>query len=141
MNNFNLDRLRALLGSEINTRRRRQEREHQLQVQCVKWFSQAHPELKGRLFAVPNGGRRDRATGARLKEEGVIAGVADLILLKTNSLHGALLIEMKTAERNSRQSAAQKEWQHAVTSEDEYKYIVVRSLETFIAAVEDYLKW
>ena len=48
---------------------------------------------------------------------------------------------MKTAERNSRQSAAQKEWQHAVTSEDEYKYIVVRSIETFIAAVEDYLKW
>ena len=141
MNNFNLDRLRALLGDDINTRRRRQEREHQLQVQCVKWFCQAHPELNGRLFAVPNGGRRDRATGARLKEEGVIAGVADLILLKTNSLHGALLIEMKTAERNSRQSAAQKEWQHAVTSEDEYKYIVVRSIETFIAAVEDYLKW
>ena len=138
-NNFNIDRLRALIGGDINTRRRRREKEHQLQVQCVKWFGHAHPELQGRLFAVPNGGRRDRATGAMLKAEGVVAGVADLILLKPNNTHGALLIEMKTAENNSRQSEAQRKWQKCVTSYDEYKYVVTRSFEAFVDAVETYL--
>lgn len=33
------------------------------------------------LFAVPNGGKRDTKTGARMKYEGAVRGVADLILL------------------------------------------------------------
>ena len=55
--------------------------EHSIQVACVTWFRYEYPTLSKRLFAVPNGGRRDAVTGARLKAEGVIAGVADLILL------------------------------------------------------------
>ena len=55
--------------------------EHRIQTACVRWFRLKYPHLFARLFAVPNGGRRDGITGARLKEEGVLAGVADLILL------------------------------------------------------------
>lgn len=33
--------------------------EHRIQCSCVKWFNLKYPKLKGRLFAVPNGGRRD----------------------------------------------------------------------------------
>lgn len=62
---------------------------------CVKYFNLRYPKLKGRLFAVPNGGRRDAVTASKLKAEGVIAGVSDLILLKSNRDYGALLIEMK----------------------------------------------
>lgn len=39
------------------------------------------PESGFASFAVPNGGRRDAKTGARMKYEGVVRGVADLILL------------------------------------------------------------
>ena len=60
-----------------------------------KWFNLKYPKLKGRLFAVPNGGGRDTVTGGKLKAEGVTAGVSDLILLKSNRDYGALLIEMK----------------------------------------------
>ncbi len=112
--------------------------EHRLQCACVQWFAVQYPELRGRLFAVPNGGRRDAVTGAKLRAEGVLAGVADLILLKRNSQYGALLIEMKTPK--GRQSESQKEWEQSVCSRDEYRYVICRSLEEFISAVEEYIK-
>ena len=97
-----------------------------------------YPKLKGRLFAVPNGGRRDAVTAAKLKAEGVIAGIADLILLKSNRDYGALLIEMKTPV--GRQSDSQKEWQKIICENGEYKYVVCRSLDDFIREVDSYLK-
>lgn len=112
--------------------------EHRIQVSCVRWFRMAHPQLAPRLFAVPNGGRRDGITGARLKEEGVLAGVADLILLVPNAKYHALLIEMKTPK--GRQSDSQRAWQRAVAGNGDYLYVVCRSLEEFIREVEKYLR-
>lgn len=111
--------------------------EHRLQEACVRWFNLQYPQLEGRLFAVPNGGRRDAVTGARLKAEGVVAGVADLILLKSNRHYGALLIEMKTP--TGKQSKIQKWWQSVICKQNEYKYVVCRSLDDFIREVRDYL--
>lgn len=120
------------------TRKAHRDEEHRLQCACVQWFALRYPRLRGRLFAVPNGGRRDATTAAKLKAEGVVAGVADLILLKSNARYGALLIEMKTP--TGRQSESQKEWQQLISAEGEYLYVVVRSLDEFIAVVTDYLK-
>ena len=56
--------------------------EHREQVKLFAWAEWERidrPEL-GLLFAVPNGGRRDAVTGARLKAEGVKAGVPDVWL-------------------------------------------------------------
>lgn len=111
--------------------------EHRIQVACVRYFRLKYPHLSARLFAVPNGGRRDGITGARLKEEGVLAGVADLILLVPNADYHALLIEMKTPK--GRQSESQKAWQRAVAGNDDYLYVVCRSLEEFIREVEEYI--
>lgn len=111
--------------------------EHRIQVACVRWFHAQYPKLSRRLFAVPNGGRRDSVTGAKLKAEGVLAGVADLILLKSNSSYGALLIEMKT--KQGRQSTTQITWEKDLTREDEYRYVVCRSLTEFAQEVRDYL--
>jgi hypothetical protein len=124
--------------------------EHNIQAACVRWFGYAHPELRGLLFAVPNGGARSKATAGRLKAEGVVAGVSDLILLvprcrakitENNAasieIKHALCIEMKTAK--GRQSAEQKEWQKKVEGHG-YKYAVCRSLDEFIDTVEAYLR-
>jgi hypothetical protein len=92
--------------------------------------------MKHNLFAVPNGGKRDAATAAKLKEEGALAGVSDLILLYPNRFYGALLVELKTKE--GRQSELQKEWQSKITA-DGYKYVVVRSLEDFQQEIKNYL--
>lgn len=111
--------------------------EHQLQCSCVQWFRLAYPHYAHCLFAVPNGAKRDKIIGKRLREEGVLAGVADLILLKSNSAHGALLIEMKTPK--GRLSDVQKLWSKKIMANG-YKYIVCRSFDEFRQSVEDYLK-
>lgn len=124
------------------------EEEHNIQCACVRWFNLQWPQYRGLLFAVPNGGARSKATAGKLKAEGVVPGVADLILLvpkwvKSNddegwhNLSNALCIEMKT--KTGRQSAEQGLWQLKVEQQG-YKYAVVRSLDDFIATIEDYLR-
>jgi hypothetical protein len=55
------------------------------------------------IFAIPNGGGRSKAQGAKLKAEGVVPGVPDLFVPEW-----ALFVEMKTA-KNGRLSKPQKE--------------------------------
>lgn len=111
--------------------------EHRLQQACVRWFRLQYPALRDVLVAVPNGGRRDAVTGARLKAEGVVAGASDLVLLKPNRFYGSLCIEMKTPR--GRQSPAQRDWQEAVEAAGD-KYVVCRSLEDFMEDINGYLK-
>ena len=54
--------------------------ESQTQQACVRYFRLQYPRYAGCFFSVPNGGRRDTVTGAILKAEGALAGVADLFL-------------------------------------------------------------
>lgn len=125
------------------------EEEHNIQAACVRWFNLQWPEYRGLLFAVPNGGARSKATAGKLKAEGVVAGVADLILLVPGFVISelkdgylakechALCIEMKTAK--GRQSPEQKEWQARVEGEG-YRYRVCHSLDEFMDVVNGYLR-
>ena len=110
--------------------------EHRIQCACVSWFNAQFPAYRGCLFAVPNGGRRDKVTAAKLKAEGVVAGVADMILLLPNKHHHALLIEMKT--KVGQQSPTQKQWAAKVTPHG-YQYTICRSLDEFMNTIKDYL--
>lgn len=130
------DEMMAAMRS--NTRKRLADEEHRIQCACVRWFNLQYPKLHGRLFAVPNGGRRDATTATKLKAEGVVPGVADLVLLMSNRDYGALLIEMKTPK--GRQSDSQKKWEKTVCADAEYKYVVCRSLDDFIREIGCYLK-
>ena len=128
-----------LAQKRATTRKKPSDEEHRIQCSCVRWFNLKHRKLKGKLFAVPNGCKRDALTGAKLKAEGVVAGVADLILLVPNRFYGALLVEMKTL--TGRQSKSQKDWEQIITSEGDYKYVVCHSPDDFIREVDDYLKY
>lgn len=127
------------LREEPQPRKKPKAEEHVLQTQCVRWFAMQYRKCyeEGALFAVPNGGRRDKTTGSMLKAEGVVAGVADLILLKPTAYSHALLIEMKTG--TGRQSPSQKAWEKGVL-EDGYRYVVVRSLDEFASLIRKYMK-
>lgn len=130
--------LKELIQKANQSRRKRpSDEEHKLQVQCVRNFRYTFPEHQHCLFAVPNGGKRDAKTAARLKDEGVVPGVSDLILLVPSDEYHALLIEMKTP--NGRQSESQKQWENIVTKLG-YKYVICRSLIEFSLAVLDYLQ-
>lgn len=125
-----------LARQNTKSRKRPSEEEHRIQCACVQWFRYQYPYLRHNLFSVPNGGKRDKVTAAKLKAEGALAGVADLILLLPNRSYGALLIEMKTCK--GRQADTQREWQQLI-ERDGYKYVVCRSLEDFIREIKYYL--
>lgn len=132
--------LELLARQEAGKGKRRPPRheESQTQRQCVAWFRMQYPEHAKLLFAVPNGGARSRVEAAIMKAEGVTAGVSDLILLEPRGGYGALCIEMKTKENGSGQTEKQKEWQ-AATEAAGNKYVVCRSLDTFMAEVTKYM--
>ena len=110
--------------------------ESRLQMACVKWFRMQYPQHRKLLFSVPNGGFRNIATAKRMKLEGVVAGVSDLVLLiPSHDFHG-LCIEMKTPK--GRQTDHQKAWQTHV-EEKGYIYALARSVEEFQNIVSDYL--
>ena len=117
-------------------RKRPDDEEHRLQCACVNWFRLQYPTHASALFAVPNGGRRDRVSGAKLKAEGVLAGVSDLILLLPRDWCHGLLIEMKTAK--GKQSPAQRDWQHDMERRG-YRYVICRSFDEFQDIINDYL--
>lgn len=110
--------------------------ESRIQQACIRWFRLQYPEHRLRLFAVPNGGKRDAVTGAILKAEGAVAGVADIIFLMPKGKYHGLCIEMKTEK--GRQQDAQKAFEKAVT-ETGYLYTVCRSLQNFIELIKWYL--
>lgn len=122
-------------GRREAVRKKPADEEHRIQVACVRWFRLQYSQFRNILFAIPNGGRRDAITGARLKDEGATAGVSDLILLKSNHFYGALCIEMK--KPGGSQSPAQKEWQKEVEAMGN-KYVVCHSLEEFMKVVKEY---
>ena len=71
--------------------------EHQEQARLIKWAayrSATLPELR-MLVSIPNGGKRDPATGAKLKSEGLKAGFPDLALFVPRRGYNGLFIEMK----------------------------------------------
>ena len=81
--------------------------EHAEQSLFVQWFRRSFPGV--RIFAIPNGGGRSRSQGAKLKMEGVSAGVPDLFIP-----HGTIWVEMKRAKGGS-VSAEQKDWHRYLT--------------------------
>lgn len=110
--------------------------ESNIQINCVAWFNLLYPQYRGLLFSVPNGGARNKRTACILKAEGVVAGVADLILFVPNKTYHALCIEMKTSKGVQRET--QKEWQNKVENKG-YKYIICRSFDQFVTEIEKYL--
>ena len=71
--------------------------EHDLQVACVEWFRYQYQGLL--LMSIPNGGWRKKATAAKLKQEGAVAGVPDLLLAHPSNGYHGLWIEMKNGKK------------------------------------------
>jgi hypothetical protein len=111
--------------------------ERQIQIQCVSWFKARYPEASRVFMAIPNGSARNPWTAKNLRDEGVLSGAPDLILLVPRHGYACLCIEMKKA--GGRQSDNQKTFQEACKA-FKNKYVVCYSLEEFQAVVEDYLE-
>ena len=111
--------------------------ESNIQIACVRWFRLAFPMFSKLLIAVPNGGARNKVTGAILKAEGVVAGVSDLLFLLPNKNYHGLCIEMKT--KTGRQSDSQKQWEKLIKDVG-YDYAIVRTFDDFQKLIKDYIE-
>ena len=89
------------------------------------------------MFAIPNGGWRSLRTAARLKAEGVLAGVPDIFLAAPRGPFHGLFVEMKRASGGT-VSKPQKLVMARLQAAG-YACRVCRGFADARAAVEEYL--
>ena len=121
--------------------------EHEEQVRFAAWFGAVAvhrwhglqlPDGRPALIAIPNGGERHPAVAAKLRAEGVSAGVPDLLIpLPRGHSHG-LWIEMKK-QRGGRVSPKQAAW-HEYHEQVGYCVVVAPGCDAAIEAVEEYME-
>jgi len=93
------------------------------------------------LFSIPNGiplANQNIRTKIynKLKEEGLQPGVPDLFLAVGNSIYNGLFIEVKS--KTDRLRKVQADMIRELESEN-YKCVVVRSLDEFMEVIKEYL--
>lgn len=115
--------------------------EAQEQSDLIKWAEKCvqnniHPELE-MLYAVPNGGRRDKIEAAHLKLQGVKAGVPDLCLAVPKGKYHGLYIELKVGRNKT--SEYQDRWLHNLSKKG-YAVKVCYGCVSAKQAIEKYLE-
>lgn len=111
--------------------------EHDEQVALINWaryHEQLFPGLD-LLHAIPNGGKRNKIVAAKLKAEGVRAGIPDLMLPVARQGYHGLYIEMK-AGRN-KPTAKQLEKKVALEGQG-YRVAVCWGWEAAAREIESY---
>ena len=96
--------------------------EAQEQAALFKWARMQavrHPALE-LMYAVPNGGKRDRIEAARLKAQGVLAGVTDVVLPCARGGYFGLYLEMKREDGGV--ISAKQRWFEGRVIEEGYAY-------------------
>lgn len=110
--------------------------EQQTLFRWAEFRAQAFPELE-LLYHIPNEGKRNAATGRRLKAEGLKKGVPDLCLPVARGGKHGLYIEMKAGKNKT--SPYQDRWL-AELSKQGYETAVCYGWEAAAAVIERYLK-
>ena len=95
-------------------------REEAEQVALFQWAELArikYPELE-LMYHIPNEGKRNPVTGARLKQAGLKAGVPDVCLPVARGKYIGLYIEMKSGKNTTTEN--QKKWLRALGAQGHY---------------------
>lgn len=105
-----------------------------------------YPELKW-LFAIPNGGKRDKRTANKLKATGVKSGVLDTFLPVKRGHFSGLFIELKRIERKAKKATSkggvtdeQDEWRKHLLSQG-FGVYVAYGWEDARDCLISYLEW
>ena len=109
--------------------------EQQALFQWAKLAQAKHPELS-LLHAIGNGGKRNLIEAARMKREGVLAGVSDVFLpVARNGFHG-LYIELKVGKNKA---SGNQEWWIEQTTKQGYMATVCYGWVEAKEVIEKYL--
>lgn len=110
--------------------------ESDMQIACIKWFRLQYPRYSKMLFAIPNGGTRIPKEAARMKSEGVLSGVPDLMLAVPSHGYVGAFIELKV--KPNKPSREQLEWMEQVSNHG-YATHVIYGINEFVEWVNYYL--
>ena len=105
--------------------------EDRLQQECYMWFWNTYPQLRGLLFAVPNGGYRTPQEAKKFRLTGVVSGVSDMLFMYNAKTY---CFELKTEV--GYQSTKQLEWQRKAEQQG-FNYYIIRDLETFQSYIKN----
>lgn len=114
------------------------EREHAEAVALMEWcrlHENLHPELR-LIYAIPNGGIRQRGMAGKMKAEGVKRGVPDYHLPVARGGYHSLYIELK-AERGY--PTKEQKWWAVELSNADNKWVCCRGWEHAVAEIKAYL--
>ncbi|QEQ96265.1 VRR-NUC domain-containing protein [Neptunomonas concharum] len=117
------------------------DREGSEQAAFFNWLRVRHPAVFDMAYHVPNGGSRKggQKEGARLKAQGVKAGVPDICIAIPRGGYFGLYIEFKaTPPHNAVVSVTQKAWLEKLASQG-YKSVLCKGFDALKAEVEAYL--
>jgi len=103
--------------------------ETKLQRQLIQHLAILRP--KWCVFHVPNGGKRDKVAAAKLKQAGVLAGVADLCCMLPDGK--VLWLEVKLT--NGVQSDAQQVFEN-VCKRLNHRYFIVKSVDDMLTLLQ-----
>ncbi len=93
--------------SPATARAKPMDREGQEQAALIREIELRYPAVFELIYHVPNGGHRHKAVAAKLKGQGVKAGVPDLVLPMARGGFFGLYIEFKAAVEPAAVSASQ----------------------------------
>lgn len=85
------------------------DREGQEQAALMTEIRLKHPDVHELIYHVPNGGHRVKAVAAKLKAQGVKAGIPDLVLPMARGGYFGLYIEFKATVEPAPVSTSQKD--------------------------------
>lgn len=114
------------------------EKEDALQTECMKWLKKElyNRDLPQLAYHPPNGGNRNQREASRLKLQGVLPGVSDVVLPMRSEGYSGVYCELK--KKGGTISEDQIKFLTGVEAEG-YLAIVVNDLETFKEVFTYYL--
>jgi hypothetical protein len=123
--------------SDITTKEQKDSKdaEGKLQADCFQWFNNSFPQLRGLLYHVPNGEKRDPVTANLLKAKGVVAGIPDLVFHYRAKTY---FIELKKPDGSGSLSKAQKNI-HQQLDTQRFIVWVLNDLDSFKHIIESIL--
>ena len=99
-----------------------------------------HPEAHALIYHVPNGGHRHISVAKKLKKQGVVAGIPDLVLTMARGGYFGLYIEFKASPPRAKPVSPEQYARIRVLNDQGYLAIVCRGHFDAMEQIRAYLR-
>jgi hypothetical protein len=98
------------------------------------------PAVADLIYHVPNGGHRHKAVAAKLKQQGVVAGIPDLVLTMARGGYFGLYVEFKATPPNDAAISASQHERIRKLNDQGYLAVVCRGHFDAVEQIRAYLR-